>query len=67
MDRLEDLLRRIRIRTRASNLLLAAPREDRGHVAQQLRAVLSSLIPGFERAASLVLLALLCTTLMAVA
>ena len=113
MDRIEDLLRRIRDARECHELLLAAPVEDAYGVARQLAAVLSSLpavhrelgdepgrlaavaelvrrvgvlellllnlagkrrsqsegesAPGtpanFERVASLVLLALLCTTL----
>jgi hypothetical protein len=43
MDRLEDLLRRIRDPRACVELLLTAPGEDAGHVAQQLAAVLSSL------------------------
>jgi hypothetical protein len=43
MDRIEDLLRRIREPRECVELLLAARREDAGHVAQQLAAVLSSL------------------------
>jgi hypothetical protein len=43
MDRIEDLLRRIRDPRACVELLLAAPGEDAGHVAQQLAAVLSSL------------------------
>jgi hypothetical protein len=43
MDRIDDLLRRIRDPRACVELLLAAPREDAGRVAQQLAAVLSSL------------------------
>src|SRR4051812_50226988 len=43
MDRIEDLLRRIRDPRACVELLLAAPGADAGHVAQQLAAVLSSL------------------------
>jgi hypothetical protein len=43
MDRIENLLRRIRDPRACVELLLAAPGEDAGHVAQQLAAVLSSL------------------------
>ena len=43
MDRIEDLLRRIRDPRECVELLLAAPRQDVGSVAHQLAAVLSSL------------------------
>src|SRR5258707_12349575 len=43
MDRLEDLLRRIRDPRECYELLLAAPGADAGSVASQLAAVLSSL------------------------
>src|SRR5919204_5510028 len=43
MDRIEDLLRRIRDPRECYELLLAAPREDARSVARQLAAVLSSL------------------------
>ena len=43
MDRIEDLLSRIRDPRTCVELLLAAPGKDAGHVAQQLAAVLSSL------------------------
>jgi hypothetical protein len=43
MDRIENLLRRIRDPRACVELLLAAPGADAGKVAQQLAAVLSSL------------------------
>ncbi|HET7670556.1 MAG TPA: hypothetical protein VFK84_09125 [Burkholderiales bacterium] len=43
MDRIEDLLRRIRDPRECVELLLAAPREDVSGIAGQLAAVLSSL------------------------
>jgi hypothetical protein len=43
MDRIENLLHLIRDPRACVELLLAAPGEDAGHVAQQLAAVLSSL------------------------
>jgi hypothetical protein len=43
MDRIENLLRRIRDPRACVELLLAARGEHAGHVAQQLAAVLSSL------------------------
>jgi hypothetical protein len=43
MDRIEDLLRRVRDPRECYELLLAAPAEDARGVARQLAAVLSSL------------------------
>jgi hypothetical protein len=43
MDRIDDLLVKIRDPRACGELLLAAPGESAGHVAQQLAAVLSSL------------------------